>query len=103
VSDVLPKSQNEIPKGANEIRIRNPNDFSVTVGLRTAGKGRDFAVGEQGTASTLVPDGTYDIYFVYSSEPKTLYRGDSFTLERNGVEIQIVRVVNGNYAIRRVK
>lgn len=102
-SEVLPKFQNEIPKGTNEVRIRNPNEFAVTVGLRSAGKGRDFAVAEKTSASTLVPDGMYEIYFVYFTDPKALYRGDTFSLQGNGVEIQIVRVVNGNYAIRRVK
>jgi hypothetical protein len=60
-------------------------------------------VPSNGIASVHVPDGSYDIYFIYSSEPDALFRGDSFTLSENGVEIQIVKVVDGNYAIRRVK
>ena len=39
----------------------------------------------------------------YSSDPEGLYQGDSFTLSNNGVDIQIVKVVNGNYGIRKVK
>ena len=30
-------------------------------------------------------------------------RADSFTLAGNGVQIQIVKVVGGNYGIRKVK
>ena len=54
-------------------------------------------------ASVYVPDGPYDIYFVYSTEPDALFQGDSFKLNGRGVEIQIVKVVGGNYGIRRVK
>jgi len=54
-------------------------------------------------ASVFVPDGTYDIYFIYLSAPDALFQGDGFTLRGNSVEIQIVKVVGGNYGIRRVK
>jgi len=89
--------------GQNEVRVRNPNDFEVTAGLRAARAGVDFAVPANGINSIFVPDGRYDIYFVYSSKPDALFQGDSFTLRGNGVEIQIVKVVGGNYGIRRVK
>ncbi|MFC1793399.1 hypothetical protein ACFL3Q_07410 [Planctomycetota bacterium] len=89
--------------GANEVRIRNPNQFEVSVGLRSTNRGRNFRVPPNGISSVHVPNGKYDIYFIYSSEPNSLFQGDSFTLGGNGVEIQIVKVVDGNYAIRRVK
>ena len=88
--------------GAMEVRVRNPNDFQVKVGLRSGGKGRDFTVAANGTRSVGVPNGRYDIYFQYSYDPHGLYQGDAFTLNNNGVEIQIVKVVNGNYGIRKV-
>jgi len=89
--------------GSNELRIRNPNSFSVKAGLRSGGKGKDIDVKAKGVASVYVPDGKYDIYFVYSDKPDALFQGDSFSLSGNGVEIQIVQVVNGNYGIRQVK
>jgi hypothetical protein len=89
--------------GPNEVRVRNPNEFAVQVGVRSGNKGKDFQVAASGVASISVPDGKYDIYFVYSDNPEALYQGDSFTLSDNGVEIQIVKVVNGNYGIRRVR
>ncbi|MHB9023415.1 MAG: SUMF1/EgtB/PvdO family nonheme iron enzyme [Armatimonadota bacterium] len=91
------------PPGGNEVRVRNPNDFVVTVGLRQGNQGKDFQVPANGVQSVSVPDGKYDIYFVYSSKPDALFQGDSFTLASNGVEIQIVKVVNGNYNIKQVK
>ena len=89
--------------GGMEVRVKNPNEFGVKVGLRSAGKGKDFVVEANDTQSVQVPNGRYDIYFQYSTDPDGLYQGDSFTLNDNGVEIQIVKVVNGNYGIRRVK
>lgn len=89
-------------RGSMEVRVRNPNDFSVKVGLRSGGKDKDFAVTANGAKSVTVPNGDYDIYFQYSTDPDGLYQGDSFTLRNNGVEIQIVKVFNGNYGIRKV-
>ncbi|MHB9023414.1 MAG: ankyrin repeat domain-containing protein [Armatimonadota bacterium] len=100
---IFPTFPQAIPAGANEVRVRNPNDFVVTVGLRQGKQGKDFQVPANGVQSVSVPNGKYDIYFVYSSKPDALFQGDSFTLANNGVEIQIVKVVNGNYNIKQVK
>ncbi len=89
--------------GAMEVRVKNPNDFQVKVGLRSGGKGKDFTVGANKAQSVSVPNGRYDIYFQYSTDPDGLYQGDSFTLNDSGVEIQIVKVVNGNYGIKKIK
>lgn len=86
-----------------EVRVKNPNAFKVRVGLRSDGKGRDFIVAPNITESVRVPNGRYDVYFQYSTEPEALYQGDGFTLKDNGVQISIVEVVNGNYGIRKVK
>ena len=98
----FPKYETEL-KGSNEVRIVNPNKFSVVAGLRSYNKGLDFNIPAKSTQSTYVPDGNYSIYFNYSYEPEALYKSESFTLKQNGVEIQIVKVAGGNYAIRRVK
>jgi len=90
-------------EGGNPVRIRNPNSFAVEVGIRAGEKGRDFDVAANGVETVYMPNGRYEIYFVYSDKPDALFQGDSFALNDNGVEIQIVKVVNGNYDIRRVK
>jgi len=90
-------------KGGNEVRVSNPNDFSVVSGVRNGKAGMNLHVPANGTASVFVPDGKYDIFFVYSNKPDALFQGDSFTLNDNGVEIRIVKVVGGNYGIRQVK
>ena len=53
-------------------------------------------------ASVFIPNGKYEIYFVYSNKPDALFKGDDFSLNNNGVEIRIVKVVGGNYGIRQV-
>ena len=104
-----PKDETLLPpygfeiKGGNPVRVRNPNPIKVTVGLRKGQGGADFEVPANETATVHVPDGRYDIYFVYSNKPDALFKGDDFTLAGNGVEIQIVKLVGGNYGIRQVK
>ena len=90
-------------KGRNEVRVKNPNDFSVVAGVRKGKAGMNLHVPANGTASVFVPDGKYDIFFVYSNRPDALFQGDSFNLNRNGVEIRIVKVLDGNYGIKQVK
>ena len=89
--------------GKNEVRIRNPNEFIVESGIRQGQHGINMEVPANGVTSVYIADGKYDIYFVYSTKPDALFQGDSFTLNNNGVEIQIVKVVDGNFNIRQVK
>jgi len=104
-----PKLQNLLPafseelQGSNPVRVRNPNDFAVATGLRSGERGVNFDVPANGVQTVYVPDGRYDIYFVYSNKPDALFQGDSFTLNNDGVEIQIVQIVDGNYNIKQVK
>jgi len=100
--DIMPPFSVQLT-GRNEVRIRNPNEFEVRAGIRLNQKGKNCAVPAHGVNSVFIPDGTYDIYFIYLNKPDALFRGDSFTLKGNGVEIQIVQVVNGNYGIKQVK
>ncbi len=95
--------------GNNPVRIKNPNNFSVKAGLRLGWKGKNYWKGKNlsiqphGKKMVYVPNGPYEIYFIYSNEPATLFQGDSFDLNNNGIEIQIVQVPYGNYNIRQVK
>ena len=99
---MLPKYSAELV-GRNEVRITNPNEFAVLAGIRSGKRGANLTVPANGQCSAYVPDGRYDIFFVYSSKPNALFQGDSFTLNGNGIEIKIVKVVGGNYGIRQVK
>jgi len=95
--DSIPKSTGYITKlrWKSKMKITNPGQ-----GSRRISK----SCGAQNQRHRLprTPDGRYDIYFVYSSKPDALFQRDSFTLNGNGVEIQIIKVVSGNYSIRQV-
>jgi hypothetical protein len=88
--------------GDLEVRIHNPNPFSVRVGLRSGDRGRDFIVGAFGTQGVRASSGQYVAWFQYSTEPGSLHQGDSFSLRDRGVQITITQVAFGNYAIRKV-
>ena len=91
------------PKGRNPVRVVNPNGFAVKVAIRLGTKGADFDVRANSRNTVHLPNGRWDIYFQYANDPDSLYQGDSFTLADQGVEIQLVKVRNGNYSIRKVK
>ena len=101
-TELLPPFTNTL-SGKNEVRIKNPNEYKVFVGLRTGKLGKNFEVAPNGITSVKVPNGKYKIYFVYSNKPKALFQGDDFSLDNNGIEIQIVKIVGGNYGIKQVK
>lgn len=93
-------------RGRNEVRVKNPNTFSAFAGIRDAAAGSsgiDFNVPASGYNSVFIPDGDYEIFFAFSYEPGTLYRGDDISLSDNGFEIEILRAADGNYGIRRVE
>lgn len=98
----LPAFERKLGRGGNPVKITNPNAFSVRVGLRAGNKGRDFAVRPRASTTVSVPHGAYRIYFVFSSQPKALLRGDDFSVRSEYAHIQLVQVANGNYAIRAV-
>jgi hypothetical protein len=98
---VLPPFNGEL-NGNNEVRVKNPGDSAVQVGLRSGSRGQDFQVSAAGVHSIYVPDGNYDIYFIYAKDRESLYQGDSFALANNGVQITLVQVVEGNYNVRKV-
>lgn len=112
-SKLLPSaSDNALPKnwpsyteplsGDNEVRIDNPNNRAVKVGLRCGGKGKDFMVAIQSVRSVWVPNGSYQIFFIYQDEPDAVYQGDDFTLRDNSVIIRLVASPHGNFRLRRL-
>jgi formylglycine-generating enzyme required for sulfatase activity len=89
--------------GSNQIWVTNPNDFTVQVGIRDGEKGIDFGIPAYSSSVAYVPNGKYEIYFLYSNRPGAVFKGDDFSVNNNGLEIKIVKVVDGNFGIRQVK
>ncbi len=90
--------------GTNEVRIVNAGNRKVQVGVRKGTThGINFVVPPNGQNSAHVPDGSYSAYFIYENQPDSLYKGEDFSLKGNGVEIRLLEVPDGNYAIWQVR
>lgn len=101
--DLRPFFSQKIIGGMNPIKVINPNDCIVFVGIRSGLKGKDFVVPSKSEAETDVPNGNYDIYFVYSNQPNALFQGDPFVLNQQKISITLENTVNGNYHTRQIK
>jgi hypothetical protein len=70
------------------VTVSNPNRCTVAVALRSKRNsatgfyeyGKDFGVAARGSTSMGVCLGEFDIYYVYSTDPTALFRGDTFHL-----------------------
>jgi hypothetical protein len=96
--------RNKLLKGSgSEISISNPNDFSVAVALTTTTEADYFLVTPQGSFARPIPNGQYDIYFVYSTDPESLYQGDPITVRNQKMTLTLQPVSEGNYGMKKVK
>jgi len=86
--------------GSNELTIHNPNAFFVTVSLRSGDRGLDVEVSPQDIAKLNVPAGKYDLYFVYSHQPRALYRGKSLLVNKSRTSIEVLRTADGQYEVK---
>jgi hypothetical protein len=97
-------ARNKLLKGSgSQIAILNPNDFSVAVALMTETTADYFLVLPQEGIGKGIPDGQYDIYFVYSTDPESLYQGDPITVRRQWMTLTLQPVSEGNYGMKKVK
>ncbi|MBI4699036.1 MAG: hypothetical protein HY758_09080 [Nitrospirae bacterium] len=104
LSNLFPQFERPLYKcGFASVAITNLSGFDVTVGLRSGNRGKDFIVPSNSYSAVSVCNNKYDIYFVFSNEPDTLYQGDNFPVKESYVfDIKLANVVYGNYHIRQV-
>lgn len=96
-------------EGGRTITIINPTSTCVVAAVYSCqgnelGSERDLVfVPSNGRGIVTAPEGRYRPYFVYASDPKAVYQGEDFSLwwPVAGVEIRLVKVVDGNYRIWR--
>lgn len=115
---ILPLFDFLILNGKNVVKIKNPNDFGVTYGIRSKDPvgyslGFDSYLKSQGSDTVHLQPGNYDLFLVYDEKPDALYKGDSFNIQTSydlqkgtkATEVTIIlqKVVGGNYPIRRIK
>jgi hypothetical protein len=88
--------------GASQIDLTNPNDYNVVVAIVNGDAADYMGIHSKTSGSLRVPNGSYEIYFVTSDEPDTLYQGDTITVRNQKTEITFTAVNNGNYGIKKV-
>lgn len=104
---VLPPVRFPLGRGLNTIRIQNPNPYAALVGLRQGVRGGNLMVRPGGLSTVFVPDGHYDVYFIFTHQPERLYQGDSLSVfgtawNARAITLRLVATPGGNYPIRPV-
>jgi len=88
--------------GRNTLRIRNPNEYTARINMRSGDQDFTMSVAAHDTGSVRLPDGTYRVFFQFSDRPGRRFQGEDVTLHGNIAEIQLVSVAGGNYELRAV-
>jgi hypothetical protein len=98
MSELSPSEQG----GTSTVRVLNPNPFMVHVRLQSQSAWREFMVPAGSVDGVIVPDGRYDVFFIFSNEPGTRYQGDPLFLASSGVTITAKPQPNGNFGLRKL-
>lgn len=77
----LPQVSRSLREGRYEIRLINPSDSPLQVGLRQDKLGQDLTVPPKGQASALVDRGVYGLFFIREDAPYTLYEANPITID----------------------
>ncbi len=96
IGNPLPPLKKELVKGSNALRVSNPNEFPVWVGVHSEEGGVDFIVFENASETVNLPDGSYDICFAYSTRPDELLQGGSVDLKGHGEELRTIKRAGRN-------
>lgn len=96
----LPDYRWTLRRGAYEVRVQNPTESRVKVGLRSGSGGKDVTISPGGSASFRVDQNTYDIFYVFSDNPYVLHRGGGINLSEFGVADVEVTLIDESYDIR---
>ena len=86
-------------KGTNIFRVINPWDSQVTVALRSGDKGITFDVPPSQWSAVPIPEGRFDVYFLYADRPAAAFRGDPIRVDRHLVELLLSPTDRGAYKI----
>lgn len=77
----LPNYTYQIRDGSYEIRIYNPLDTSVKVGLRSGKKGKDISIPAGGEKTVKVPRGNYQFVYIRDDAPTELQQGGTVQID----------------------
>lgn len=94
----LPEYSRQIRRGDFEIRINNQATVSMDVAVISNEGGKDISIASGGRASIFVGRGTYDLYYIYSDDPFTLYRGQQIPVDATLADF-IVTLYDDSYSV----
>lgn len=77
----LPDFTYQLREGSYEMKIHNPLDVEVIVGVRSDKRGKNLSIGPGGTKSIKVPRGEYEIFYIRSDEPTRLLEGGTVKID----------------------
>jgi len=79
-------------KGANEVRVNNPNNCPALVMIRCEEKGLHVELPAKSMTSVYLPNGAFQISFIFANIPNAIMRGDHIhipALDRLEINIPI--------------
>lgn len=102
---IFPLHKNKLSGKLNStIEVVNTFDFFVAVAVVGDNAASYFVAPPDGRVGfRLVPNGRYQIYYVYYNEPDAVYQGDDITVNNQTVSIRLEQITGGNYNIRKSK
>ncbi|MGC8846350.1 MAG: hypothetical protein ACP5QY_10915, partial [Candidatus Hydrogenedens sp.] len=77
----LPGYTYQLRDGSYEIKIYNPLDTSVKVGLRSGKRGKDISIPSGGVKAVKVPRGDYQFVYIRDDEPYEVQQGGSVQID----------------------
>jgi hypothetical protein len=99
----LPLLKNELSGKLNsQVNIINTFDSYVAIAIVGENAASYFVAGPSGGIGfRYIPNGNYQMYYVYYNEPEILYQGDNISVYNENITITLEMVASGNYNIRK--
>jgi hypothetical protein len=89
----------DLLRGTNEFRVINPGKSQVRVALRSGTKGITFDVPPLKAMSAAIPQGTFDVYLLYSDRPAAAFKADPVKVDRRIMELLLSADEPGGYSL----
>lgn len=98
----LPDYRWSLRRGAYEIRIHNPSDTTVKVGLRAGDGGKNVSIPPRSTESVRVDRANYELYYVFADNPYVLHHGGGIDLDSYWMADVEVTLFNEDFDLRTI-
>ncbi len=99
----LPDYRWGLRHGAYEVRIHNPSDTTVKVGLRAGEGGKNVSIPPRSTESIRVDRANYELYYVFADNPYVLHKGGGIDLDSYWMADVEVTLFNEDYDLRTLE